>query len=69
MKYLVITAFVAIVASLGTALFFMMKSGAKGNKMALALALRVGLSIVLFLSILLAWKLGYLHPTGIAAGQ
>ena len=51
MKYLVITAFVAIVASLGTALFFMMKSGAKGNKMAMALAMRVGLSIVLFLSL------------------
>ena len=69
MKYLVITAFIAIVASLGTALFFMMKSGAKGNKMAVALAMRVGVSIVLFLSILLAWKLGYLHPTGIGAGQ
>ena len=50
-------------------MFFMMKSGAKGNKMAVALAMRVGLSIVLFLSILLAWKLGYLHPTGIGAGQ
>ena len=38
------------------------------NRMATALALRVGLSIVLFLCVLLAWKLGYLQPTGIPAG-
>jgi len=73
MKYLVILAFIAIIASLGTALFFMMKTHgdgpSRGRKMARALALRVGLSILLFVSILLAWKLGYIHPTGIAAGQ
>jgi hypothetical protein len=33
--------------------------------MARALAFRVGFSILLFLCILAAWKLGYLHPTGI----
>jgi hypothetical protein len=25
----------------------------------------VGFSIVLFLCVLLAWKMGYIHPTGI----
>lgn len=73
MKYLVIFAFVAIVGSLGLALFFMMKSDTEGRsrqqKMVLALAFRVGLSIVLFVSILLAWQFGLIHPTGIAAGQ
>jgi hypothetical protein len=34
-----------------------------------ALALRVGLSITLFLCVLLAAKLGYIHPTGWTAGQ
>jgi hypothetical protein len=42
---------------------------ANQQKMAFALAMRVGLSILLFISILLAWKLGYIQPTGIAAGQ
>ena len=69
MKYLVVAAFVAIVASLGSALYFMMKDGqdgkAKTNNMARALALRVGFSILLFVCILVAWKLGYLRPTGI----
>ena len=73
MKYFVILAFVAIVASLGAALFFMMKGDSKGKsrsqKMALALALRVGLSIALFIAILLAWQLGLIQPSGISAGQ
>lgn len=73
MKYFVLLAFIAILGSLGTALFFMMKSNAKGKsreqKMVFALAMRVGVSILLFVSILLAWKFGYIHPTGIASGQ
>jgi hypothetical protein len=73
MKYFVILAFLAILASLGSALFFMLKNGAsnktRGQKMAFALAMRVAISILLFISILLGWKLGYLHPTGIDAGQ
>lgn len=72
MKYLVLIAFLAIIASLGSALFFMMKDGrdgkAKSNNMVRALALRVGFSVLLFICILVAWKLGYIHPTGIPAG-
>ncbi|MBU3738603.1 MAG: twin transmembrane helix small protein [Rhodoferax sp.] len=69
MKYLVLLAFVAIVGSLGTALYFMLRQGSKGNRMVLALGMRVGLSILLFLCILLAWKLGLIQPTGIASGR
>lgn len=73
MKYTVILAFIVILCSLATAMFFMLKSKdsgkTRGQKMALALGVRVGISILLFLSILLAWKLGYIHPTGIQSGQ
>ena len=73
MKYLVALAFLAILLSLGAALFHMMRDGQDGrpktSRMAKALALRVGFSVLLFLCILGAWKLGYLQPTGIAAGQ
>jgi len=72
MGYLVALAFVAIIASLGSALYFMLRDGqdgkAKSNNMARALAFRVGFSILLFVCILVAWKLGYIHPTGIPAG-
>jgi hypothetical protein len=40
---------------------------AKGNHMAKALTVRVGLSVVLFVCILIAWKLGYIQPTGLPA--
>ena len=69
MKYLVLLAFVAIIGSLGSALFFMMRDGRDGkpksSNMVRALALRVGLSILLFVCILLAWRFGYIQPTGI----
>lgn len=74
MKFLVALAFVAILGSLGSALYFMLRGGEdgqsrKGGNMAKALAWRIGLSIVLFVCILLAWKLGYIQPTGIPAGR
>lgn len=80
MKFVIILALLAILASLGSALFFMMRrnDGNEGNaaddaersrKMFRALALRVALSIALFLCILVAAKLGYIQPTGWQPGQ
>jgi hypothetical protein len=73
MKYIVVFAFLAIFASLGSALVFMMRNGRSGNtqsgRMVKALGLRVGVSIVLFVCILIGWNLGYIQPTGITAGQ
>lgn len=68
MKYIVIVAFIGILGSLAFALVFMMKKEGSGNarakNMAKSLALRVGLSILLFTSILAAWWLGLISPTG-----
>ncbi len=73
MTYLVAFAFIAILGSLGSALYFMLKDGtagkAKTSNMARALALRVGFSILLFICILVAWKLGYIQPTGLPVGK
>ncbi len=77
MTYIAIIGFIAILGSLVAAMFFMLKGGekdkqagkSKASNMARALAFRVGFSIVLFICILVAWKLGYIHPTGITAGQ
>jgi len=72
MTYLISLAFFAILASLALALWFMLRGGSGGSlqsrRMAKALALRVGVSILLFAGILLAWKFGLIHPTGIAPG-
>jgi len=77
MKILVAIAFVAILLSLGAALMYMMRGSAppaegqapkkKGN-MATALAFRVGFSIVLFICVLVSWKMGWIQPTGIPPG-
>lgn len=81
MTYIVIIGFIAILASLVAAMLFMLKGGekdkqdgqhptkSKANGMAKALAFRVGFSILLFVCILVSWKLGYIQPTGIAAGK
>jgi hypothetical protein len=76
MTYLVAIAFLAILASLATALFFMMKDGkdsaegkAKTSNMAKALAFRIGFSVLLFVCILIAWKMGYIQPTGLPVGK
>ena len=65
MKILVAIAFILILGSLGSALFFLMRDKGKSNRTVQALALRVGLSITLFLLILLAHHLGCIQPTGI----
>ena len=73
MKYFVALLFVGIFASLAFALFYMLRDGrngrAKTGGMARALTFRIGLSVFLFLCMLLAWKLGYIQPTGLPVGQ
>lgn len=73
MSYLVALAFVAILGSLALALLFMMRGGRsetdKSKRMARALAMRVGFSILLFACILIAWKMGVIQPTGIPQGK
>lgn len=65
MKILVALAFLAILGSLGSALFFLMRDKGKSNRTVHALALRVGLSITLFLLLIGAHYMGWIQPTGI----
>jgi len=67
----VILAFVAIVISLVVALVAMMRGdsssgeAAKSRRMARALAMRVGLSVLLFLAVIISYHLGWIQPTGL----
>jgi hypothetical protein len=65
MKILVAIAFFLIISSLASALFFLMRDKGKSNRTVQALALRVGLSVLLFILILVSYKLGWIEPTGI----
>ncbi len=72
MKIVIVVFLVLVLAALGGAGFFMLRKGPDDGRtdkrMARVLAVRVGLSVTLFLLILLAWRLGWIHPSGIPVG-
>jgi hypothetical protein len=68
MKIIIAIGFIGILGALAAAGFFMLKNGDKGKRgpnMARALAMRVGLSVALFLIILLSYLMGWIQPTGL----
>ena len=73
MKYLIVIAFVGIIGALAMAGVFMLRNGGdgkiKGGSMMRALALRVGLSVLLFACVLFSWWAGWIPPTGIPLGK
>jgi len=68
-KTFAIVIFVAIIFSLGSALFHLVKAKDEehSRKTAKALTFRIGLSLLLFLIFAVALLLGYFQPTGIGA--
>ena len=68
MKWIIPIALLIIVASLGSALYYMMRGKGNSSKMVHSLMLRIGLSIALFIGILLAHYFGYIEATGIRVG-
>lgn len=73
MKYILIAAFVFILAALVSAGVFMVRDGRGGKpktrNMARALAIRVGLSVLVFALIMLGYAMGWIQPTGIRVGR
>ncbi|ANJ00519.1 hypothetical protein A8O14_10790 [Polynucleobacter wuianus] len=68
MKWIIPIVLLMIVASLGSALYYMMKDKGNSARMVHSLMLRIGLSIALFLGILLAHYFGLIEATGIKVG-
>jgi hypothetical protein len=65
MRILVAVAFLVILASLGSALFYLMRDKGATDKTVKALSIRVGVSVGLFLFLILAHELGWIESTGI----
>lgn len=61
MRYVVIVFIVLILASLGSALFFLIRDQGRSPRTVQMLALRVGLSIGLFVLLMLSYKLGFIQ--------
>jgi hypothetical protein len=64
-KVLIVLILVAIVASLGSALFHLSRGRGDSRAMFRSLALRVGLSLGLFILLMTAWSLGWITPHGL----
>jgi Na+-driven multidrug efflux pump len=64
-RFLIVAALIAIVASLGMALYHLASGQGDSRKMVRALAIRVGLSIALFILLIFAWRSGLIAPHGI----
>ena len=64
-KILIVVTLFAIVFSLGSALFHMSRGKGDSRKMARALTVRVGLSVALFILLMLAWYNGLITPHGV----
>ena len=65
-------AFAVIIGALIVAGVFMLRGGegaSRSGRMMRALAVRVAVSVALFLCILVAWRLGWIHPSGIPFGR
>ena len=69
MKTVIVVLLLAVLVALAGAGLFMLRKGAEpGSRspaMARALAVRVGLSVTVFLLVLLAWHFGWIKPSGI----
>ena len=65
MKSLIAIAFFLILSSLGIALFYLMRDKGRSHRTVQALAMRVALSITLFLILLGSYKMGWIAPTGL----
>ena len=55
----------AIIASLGTALYYLYTGRGDSKRMLRALTIRIALSIALFLLLIIAWRAGLLTPRGL----
>ena len=57
---------IAVFASLGSALYFMVTSrGRDSNAMVTALSFRIGLSVALFVLLMVLWMAGVIEPHGV----
>jgi hypothetical protein len=61
-KILIVAVLVAIVASLGSGLFHLVKDERDSKKTVDALTVRIALSVALFILLFIAWRQGLITP-------
>lgn len=65
MKLIALLFIFLILVSLGSALYYLVKDQGKSDRVVKALTIRIGLSLVLFLSLMASYYLGWIPETGL----
>jgi hypothetical protein len=65
-KLLIVLVLGAIVVSLGVALYQLSTGSDNSGGMLRSLTVRIALSVALFVLLMIAWRLGLIHPHGVA---
>jgi hypothetical protein len=61
-KYLIVAVLLAIIASLGSGLFFMLRDKGESKRMVNSLTVRISLSVLLFILLFVGWYADLLQP-------
>jgi cytochrome b561 len=64
-RLFIIAVLIAIVWSLGSAMFQLSRGKGDSGKMLRALTWRISLSVGLFLLLIVAWRMGFIRPHGL----
>ena len=65
MKIIVLLFILFILGSLGSALYYLLKDQGKSDRVVKALTVRIGLSMMLFLTLMAAYYFGWIPETGL----
>jgi len=66
MKIIIILLFLAAIGSLASAMVFLVKDKGETNRTAKALTYRIGISVFIFVLLILGYFAGYIEPHGIS---
>lgn len=63
-RLIIILVLAAIIVSLFSGMYFMIKDRSRSTRSVKALSIRIGLSLLLFALLIIAYLTGILHPNG-----
>lgn len=64
-RLIILLFFIAILASLFSGMYFMIHDRGNSKRNVKALSFRIGLSLLLFILLLIAYFTGYIHPNAV----
>ena len=67
-KAIIVLFLISILFALGSALYFLVTEKGNSNRIVKALTWRIGLSIVLFIFLMIAFLLGWITPHAVVGG-